>query len=78
MKNVNHVEIRYLVEATRGDDNLLVSVSRSGEIWASSMIAAIDADHNQAPQLLYDQAEEHSGYISRVNATAIEGRGFLM
>lgn len=32
VKNVKDVGTRYLVTATRGDDNLLVSVSRSGEI----------------------------------------------
>lgn len=32
VRNVKDVGIRYLVQATRGDDNLLVSVSRSGDI----------------------------------------------
>ncbi|MDK4740013.1 hypothetical protein PH547_14090 [Rhizobium sp. CNPSo 3464] len=32
VRNVKDVGVRYLVEATRGNDNLLVSVSRGGEI----------------------------------------------
>jgi hypothetical protein len=32
VRNVKDVGVRYLVEATRGADNLLVSVSRGGEI----------------------------------------------
>jgi len=32
VRNVKDVGLRYLVEATRGDDNLLVSVSRGGDI----------------------------------------------
>jgi hypothetical protein len=32
VRNVKDVGVRYLVKATRGDDNLLVSVSRSGDI----------------------------------------------
>lgn len=32
VRTVKDVGLRYLVEATRGDDNLLVSVSRSGDI----------------------------------------------
>ncbi|TIX89111.1 hypothetical protein BSK43_021055 [Rhizobium sp. P44RR-XXIV] len=32
VRDVRDVGVRYLVQATRGDDNLLVSVSRSGDI----------------------------------------------
>ncbi|NTJ65380.1 hypothetical protein G6M50_06715 [Agrobacterium rhizogenes] len=32
VRNVKDVGVRYLVQATRGDDNVLVSVSRSGDI----------------------------------------------
>lgn len=32
VRNVRDVGVRYLVQASRGDDNLLVSVSRSGDI----------------------------------------------
>ncbi|MBO0128479.1 hypothetical protein [Agrobacterium sp. OT33] len=32
VRNVQDIGVRYLVKATRGGDNLLVSVSRSGDI----------------------------------------------